>query len=122
MAKILIVDDSESLRTQLRRDLEEAGHSVVEGGNGLQGLDQLKLNPDLRLVLCDVNMPEMDGLTMCQNVSEDPAYRGLPILMLTTESSPEMKTRGKECGVLAWITKPYVAAKLVAAVDKILKR
>lgn len=121
MAKIMIVDDSESLRDQLKKSLEGAGHQVIEGCDGVDGLEKLQANPDIRLVLCDVNMPRMDGLTMCQKARELPVFSRLPVVMLTTEANPEMKARGKEAGVLAWITKPYVESKLLAAVEKIAR-
>lgn len=119
MAKVLIVDDSETLRVQLRKDLEGAGHQVIEGSDGVDGLNKLKEVGKVDLILCDVNMPNMDGLTMCSKVSQDPNFKGTPIFMLTTEANPEMKAKAKDFGVRAWITKPYVAAKLVSAIDKI---
>jgi two-component system, chemotaxis family, chemotaxis protein CheY len=124
MAKIMIVDDSETLRTQLRKILHEAGHDTVEAENGVEGLEQFTATKDLQLILCDVNMPEMDGLTMCEKLFNDAEYndRKVPIFMLTTESSAEMKVRGKAVGVLAWVTKPFVEAKLLGAVTKVLAR
>jgi two-component system, chemotaxis family, chemotaxis protein CheY len=122
MAKILIVDDSETLRTQLRKTLEEASHEVLEGYDGVNGLETLRANPDVQLILCDVNMPEMDGITMCSKVHEDDGLNKIPIFMLTTESNPEMKAKGKEVGVKAWVTKPFVATKLLAAIEKITSR
>ena len=124
MAKIMIVDDSETLRTQLRKILQEAGHETVEAENGIVGLEQFTATKDLQLILCDVNMPEMDGLTMCEKLFNDSEYndRKIPIFMLTTESSAEMKVRGKAVGVLAWVTKPFVEAKLLGAVTKVLAR
>ena len=121
MSKILVVDDSETLRSQLKKDLEQAGHTVMEAYDGVNGLEIIQANKDTNLILCDVNMPRMDGLTMCEKVREIPELLKTPIFMLTTESNPEMKTRGKAAGVIAWITKPYVAAKLLVAIDKITK-
>lgn len=122
MAKILVVDDSETLRSQIRKDLETAGHAVVEAYDGLNGIEMLDGNKDTQLILCDVNMPRMDGLTMCGKVHTTPGYDKIPIFMLTTESNPEMKAKGKDSGVVAWITKPYAAPKLLAAVEKILAK
>ncbi|MGZ3809853.1 MAG: response regulator, partial [Bacteriovorax sp.] len=79
MAKILIVDDSESLRVQLRKCLQAKGHSVCEGHDGKHGLDVLKANTDTNLIICDVNMPNMDGITMCSKVKEDPSVNKIPI-------------------------------------------
>ncbi len=119
--KILVVDDSETLRVQLKKDLEAGGYQVLEGFDGIHGLDLIKKNKDIRLIICDVNMPRMDGLTMCQKVHELPESKAIPILMMTTESSPEMKAHGKAAGVLAWITKPYVSEKLISVIGKIIK-
>ncbi len=119
MAKILIVDDSEALRTELRKDLESHGHIVSEGFDGLDGLAQLAKSENTELIICDVNMPRMDGFSMCAKVSEDAKNSNIKLFMLTTEASPGMKVRGKEVGVKAWITKPYALDKLLQAIDKI---
>ena len=122
MAKILIVDDSEIIRVQLKSDLEGAGHEVVEAADGVQGLKALEANKDVKLVFSDVNMPEMDGLTMCEKLHGNPAFSHIPIIMLTTQSSVEMKTRGKENGVVAWVTKPYKSQALLSGTKKILSQ
>jgi two-component system chemotaxis response regulator CheY len=122
MAKVIVVDDSETLRFQLKKDLEGAGHNVVEAVDGADGLSKIQANPDVQLILCDVNMPNMDGLTMCSKVHQLESFKEVPIFMLTTEASAEMKARAKESGVRAWITKPYVADKLLQAVGKITKK
>ncbi len=119
MAKILIVDDSEALRTQLRKDLESSGHDVTEAIDGLDGLKQLSKDDKTELIICDVNMPRMDGLSMCEKINEDSKYSQIKLFMLTTEASPDMKVRGKQVGVKAWITKPYALEKLLTAIDKI---
>lgn len=120
MSKILIVDDSETLRTQLRGLLESKSYEVVEGFDGVNGLEVLKQNPDTKLIFCDVNMPNMDGITMCSKVAEDSSLNSIPILMLTTESNADMKEKGKKAGVKAWIVKPYNEDKLLLAVAKLL--
>lgn len=122
MAKILVVDDSEIIRVQLRADLESAGHEVVEAADGVQGLKALEANADVKLVFSDVNMPEMDGLTMCEKLHGNPAFSHIPIIMLTTQSSADMKTRGKENGVVAWVTKPYKSQALLSGTRKILSQ
>jgi two-component system chemotaxis response regulator CheY len=122
MAKILVVDDSESQRAQLKTDLESGGHTVIEGSNGHDGLDKLTQNPDVALVICDVNMPGMDGLTMCSKIKQTEKFPNLPIFMLTSEATAELKKAAKEYGVRAWITKPYVAAKLLEALGKVIKK
>jgi CheY-like chemotaxis protein len=122
MAKILVVDDAETQRFQLKKDLEAAGYSVVEAHDGLDGLKVIENNPDILLVICDVNMPVMDGITMCSKVKETGKLPGIPIFMLTTEASAELKQTAKQFGVRAWITKPFVAVKLIEAVGKVVKR
>ncbi len=118
--KILIVDDSETLRTQLKKDLEGGGHQVLEAHDGLHGLEVLEQNKtEIKLIICDVNMPRMDGLSMCQKIHENPSVTKIPKIMMTTESSPEMKSKGKAAGVLAWVTKPYVAEKLLSVIGKL---
>lgn len=120
MAKILIVDDSESLRIQLKKALQAKGHTVCEGHDGKHGLEVLKANTDTKLIICDVNMPNMDGITMCSKVKEDSSISNIPIFMLTTESNAELKEKGKKVGVKAWVTKPFDEAKLLDGVAKIL--
>lgn len=120
MAKILLVDDSETLRLQLKKLLSSKGHSIVEGADGVKGLETLKSNSDVKLIICDVNMPNMDGVTMCTMVSEDPQLKTIPIFMLTTEASADLKEKGKKAGVKAWFSKPYDETKLMSLVDKIL--
>lgn len=122
MAKILIVDDSEAIRIQLRKDLESRGHIVTEGVDGFDGLAQLQNSEGIELIICDVNMPKMDGLSMVSKISQEGKYAGIKIFMLTTEGSADMKTRGKEAGVKAWITKPYIPEKLLSAIEKICQK
>lgn len=122
MAKILVVDDSEHQRFQLKKDLEGGGHTVIEGTDANDGLDKLWKNPDVNLIICDVNMPGIDGITMCSKVHESGKFPGLPIFMLTSEASADLKKAAKDFGVRAWITKPHVAAKLLEAVGKVVKK
>lgn len=123
MASILIIDDSESVRAQLGNDLCSAGHRTFEAGNGLEALKLLAGNPHgIDLIFCDVNMPEMDGLTMCRELHKDAALSRIPIFMLTTQTSAEMKAEGKAAGVVAWIVKPYERTKMLNGVAKVLSR
>lgn len=123
MANILIVDDSDTVRTQLKNDLVKEGHTTFEAGNGLEGLKQLEGNRNkIDLIFCDVNMPEMDGLTMCREVHKDPVLNKIPIFMLTTQTSAEMKAEGKDAGVIAWVIKPYEKKKVMGGVAKVLAR
>jgi two-component system chemotaxis response regulator CheY len=121
MPNILIVDDSETVRAQLKADLVNEGYAVFEAENGLEGLKMMEGNAhDIALIFCDVNMPEMDGLTMCRELHKDAKLAKIPIFMLTTQTSALMKADGKESGVIAWIIKPYEKKKVLGGVAKVL--
>lgn len=105
--KILIVDDSESLRIELKASLEQSNYSVIEAGSGAEGLKEAKNNHDLCLIISDYNMLGMDGISMCKKIKEMPEFAKVPILMLTTESNPKLKELGKEAGIGAWVVKPF---------------
>ena len=123
MSNILIVDDSDTVRTQLKNDLSNSGYNVFEASNGVEGLRALEGNPNhIQLIFCDVNMPEMDGLTMCRELHKDPQLSKIPIFMLTTQTSQDMKAEGKKSGVVAWIVKPYEKKKVMGGVAKVLAR
>jgi two-component system chemotaxis response regulator CheY len=117
--KVLIVDDSEVLRLQLRGLLEGEGFEVLEAFDGMEGMECFMKTPDIKLIICDVNMPRLDGLGMCELLSKDDRGAKVPVFMLTTEASHEMKEKGKRVGVRAWLTKPFAPDKLVSAVKKI---
>ena len=119
MLTILIVDDSDTMRIQLKKDLAGRGYQVLEAANGAEGLKILKENKAIDVAICDVNMPIMDGLTMCEKLTEAGKPLNLSIFMLTTESTADSKERGKKAGVRAWITKPYQADKLISAIEKV---
>ena len=120
MPKVLIVDDSQMFREELRSILESAGYSVVEACDGFDGLQKAKANDDVDMILCDFNMPEMNGIQMVPLVKEMPAYENTPVFFLSTESSPELKVHAKEVGVTAWIIKPFIAEKLLECIEKVL--
>ncbi len=123
MANVLIVDDSETVRAQLRNDLDHSGHTAFEARNGLEGLQVLgDAEVKIDLIFCDVNMPEMDGLTMCREVHNDPQLWTIPIFMLTTQTSTQMKAEGKASGVIAWVVKPYEKNQVMKGVAKVLAR
>ncbi len=122
MAKLLIVDDSTMLRDMLNYALNEGGYSdVTEGVDGVDGLAKAKAN-DFDLVITDVNMPNMDGLTLISELRKLPQYAKKPILVLTTERSDEMKAKGKAAGATGWIVKPFVPDQLLKAVNIVLSR
>ena len=116
---ILIVDDSSSVRTVLSIALRGAGFDVVEATNGAEGLQRLDGRP-VHLIISDVNMPVMDGLAFLTAVKKMPAYKFIPVLMLTTESSEQKKAVGREQGARAWVTKPFRPEQLLVAVQKLV--
>jgi two-component system chemotaxis response regulator CheY len=120
MAKtILVVDDSGSLRQMLVFTLKAAGYQVAEAVDGADGLEQAKLK-SYDLVLTDQNMPVMDGLTLIRALRALPAYARVPVLMLTTESSDEMKSKGRAAGATGWLVKPFDPMRLVEVVQKLI--
>ena len=120
MAKtILAVDDSSSLRQMVAFSLKAAGYQVVEAVDGQDGLEKAKLQT-VDLVLTDQNMPRMDGLTLIKLLREQPAYAKVPILMLTTESSDEMKSKGRAAGANGWLEKPFDPPRLIEVVKKVI--
>ncbi|WP_026289805.1 response regulator [Thioalkalivibrio sulfidiphilus] len=119
MAKILAVDDSTSLRQMVAFTLKQAGHEVVEASDGRDALQKAK-GGRVDLVLSDVNMPGMDGISLVKELRTLPSYKFTPILMLTTESSPEKKQEGKAAGATGWIVKPFSPDQLLATVKRVL--
>ena len=120
MAKtILIVDDSASLRQVVAIALKGAGYDVIEGCDGVDGLSKLD-GTKVHLIISDVNMPNMDGLTMVQKIKEMPAYKFTPIIMLTTEAGGDKKDIGKAAGVKAWMVKPFKPDQMINAVSKLI--
>lgn len=119
MKRILVVDDSPSVRLLVGQALGSAGFEVVEAGDGVEGIERIGRG-DLALVLCDVNMPRMDGLEMIERVKQDPVHRGLPIVMLSSEGQPTLVDRAKRAGAKGWIVKPFRPELLVSAVSKLL--
>ncbi|RZI42765.1 response regulator [Herbaspirillum sp. HC18] len=107
MAKILVVDDSSAVRTEVAEFLKKNGLDVITAVDGKDGLAKVKADPGLRLVISDVNMPNMDGLTMVEKIRGELGNKTVHLIMLTTESSPAMKERGKAAGIKGWIVKPF---------------
>lgn len=116
--KILIVDDSPSIRQVVRLNLVKAGHEVTEAGNGSEALEILG-NGTFDLIVSDLNMPKMDGLTFVSKLRDTTAGKFVPVIMLTTESTEERKMQGLALGVRAWLVKPFMPDKLVSAVAKL---
>ncbi|MCF6173012.1 MAG: response regulator [Campylobacteraceae bacterium] len=119
MGKILIVDDSSLIRSVAASAAKEAGHEPLVAKNGQEGLDMLSIHK-LDLIFSDVNMPVMGGLEMVENIKQHEEYKYIPIIMLTTESNPVLKEKGKALGVKAWMLKPFNKNKFFMAVKKLL--
>lgn len=119
MATILIVDDSSSMRQLVNFTLRTAGHTLMEGATGSEGL-QLAREHSFDLILTDVNMPDMDGITMTREIRQLSAHRFTPILLLTTESAPVKKSEGKAAGATGWLVKPFNPETLTATIAKVL--
>jgi two-component system, chemotaxis family, chemotaxis protein CheY len=120
MAQILVVDDSDAVRNEVSTFLSGNGFTVATAVDGKDGLDKVKANPDLKLVFADVNMPNMDGLTMIEKIRGELGNSTVSIIMLTTESDPKMKERAKNYAVKGWIVKPFNGANVLGAVKGLL--
>lgn len=120
MAKILIVDDSDVVRGQLKNLLLNDGHEVIECSDGLAGLNAAKAEA-VELIVTDLNMPHMNGLQMAREIRQLPQHSKTFILMLTTETSVGLKKQGKEIGVRSWIVKPLNEDVMRNAVNTLLK-
>jgi two-component system chemotaxis response regulator CheY len=116
---ILAVDDSASMRQMVRYTLEGAGYEVIQAADGVEALDLAKTR-GVDLVLTDVNMPRMDGITLVKELRGLDTYKFTPMLVLTTESGPETKTRGKQAGATGWIVKPFQPDQLLATIARVL--
>ena len=122
MAKIiLVVDDSTSIRQMVAFTLKSAGYAVIDAADGQEGLDKAVASTDtISLVLTDQNMPRMDGLTLIKSLRGLAKFAATPILMLTTESSDEMKGQGRAAGATGWLVKPFDPHKLLEVVKKVI--
>ena len=116
---ILIVDDSSSLRTVVRLALVRAGYEVLEAGDGIEGLEQLEKGR-VNLIVSDVNMPRMDGISFVRKLKENTRHKFTPVIMLTTEGQDAKKAEGRAAGAKAWIVKPFNPPQLLDAVSKLL--
>ncbi len=115
---VLVVDDSIMVRHQVRAALDPAGFDVIEAVDGADGLAKLAANSDICLILCDVNMPVMDGIEMI-TVVQNERRSAAAVVMLTTEGSPELIRQARQCGAKGWIVKPFNPAMLVGVVRKL---
>lgn len=121
MAKILVVDDSITIRTSLGTVLNKLGHEAIMAKDGMDGLSQLEANQDCELVFVDVHMPQLDGLGMIKKIKEAPqTYPQIPIVVLTTENNAHKITLGKNFGATAWCLKPANPEQIALIVNKLL--
>jgi two-component system chemotaxis response regulator CheY len=116
---VLIVDDSASIRQVVSMTLKGAGYDVIEGCDGKDALSKLD-GRKVHLIISDVNMPNMDGITFLKNVKQLPAYKFTPVIMLTTEAGEGKKEEGRAAGAKAWVVKPFQPAQMLAAVSKLI--
>jgi two-component system chemotaxis response regulator CheY len=121
MATILSVDDSPSIRQAVKIALGTAGFEVVSACDGADGLAQAKAGA-FDCIITDLNMPNMDGLSMIRALRALPSYAGVPILFLTTENADSVKRQAKAAGATGWITKPFAADQLIRIVQKVMAR
>lgn len=119
MAKILVVDDSSTVRDEVAGFLKKSGLDVATAVDGKDGLAKLRSDQGIRLVISDINMPNMDGLTMVEKVRGELGNSTVNIIMLTTESSPSMKERGKAAGIKGWIVKPFKGEAVLESIKKL---
>lgn len=120
MAQVLVVDDSATVRDEVSASLTGAGIAVATANDGADALEKIKGDNDLKLIICDVNMPNIDGLTMVEKVRNEIGNTSVQVIMLTTESDESMKQRGKAAGIKGWIVKPYNPDNAIPAIKKLL--
>jgi two-component system, chemotaxis family, chemotaxis protein CheY len=118
--KILIVDDSESIRDVVNFTLQNEGYAVLVGNDGKDALKHLN-GQEIDLVITDLHMPEMDGIELIKEIRKMDTYSRIPILFLTTESQNNKKMEAKDAGATGWIIKPFVPEKLLAAINKVIR-
>ena len=119
MAKVILtVDDSASVRQMVKFTLVDAGYTVIEAFDGKDAL--AKLTRPVNLVITDLNMPNLDGIGLIRRLRANPACKGIPIVMLTTESQEARKLEGKAAGATGWIVKPFATQQLLAVVRRVL--
>lgn len=117
-ANVMLIDDSATVRMIARRALSAAGFGIIEATDGVDAFEKLATASDVKLIVCDVNMPRMSGLEFVENLSRREGERP-PVIMLTTEGHPDLVQSAKACGAKGWMVKPFKPEVLVAAAKKI---
>ena len=120
-ATILVVDDDPFIRATTAASLRGRGFTILQAGNGQEGLDKATTS-DFDMIVTDLNMPIMDGLTMIRELRKSPAHCGIPIIFLTTESDDAMKQQARAAGATGWLVKPFVPDQLIRIARKVLGR
>lgn len=118
---VLVIDDSATVRQEVSTALKQAGFTVIEASDGIEGKTRINAM-DIKCVICDINMPNKNGLDLVEEIKTDSRHKALPILMLTTEGAPDLVGRAKKAGAVGWIVKPFKAEMLVAAVRKLTSK
>jgi two-component system, chemotaxis family, chemotaxis protein CheY len=117
--KIIVIDDSQTIREQVATTLRKAGFEIVEAVDGVDGAEVIERTPDAALAICDVNMPKKNGLELLEGLKASGRTNVLPVLMLTTEGQPQLIERARKAGAKGWLVKPFKADLLLAAVKKL---
>ena len=120
MHTILAVDDSPSMRKMVSFTLSGAGYKVVEAVDGMDSLEKVEAE-HIDLVLADQNMPRLDGIGLTRRLREHPRFKNTPILILTTESSDQMKQAGRAAGATGWLVKPFDPNRLIEVLQKVIR-
>jgi len=120
-ATIMVVDDSALIRTQVKRVLKKAGYNTVEAVDGQDACEKFEQGGPLAMIVCDVNMPRMNGLELLEYLRGD-LDTDVPMVMLTTEGRPEIVRRARELGSHGWLIKPVKEHLLLATVEAVLSR
>ena len=116
---VLVVDDSSAIRQSITYVLQQGGYGIAEAKDGMDGLAVLKTLDTVDLIITDVNMPNLDGISFIRKIREDAKYKFVPIIVLTTESQGSKMNEGKEAGATGWIVKPFSSEKLLGVVKKV---
>ena len=120
--KILLIEDSEDFRSKMRSLLETLDYEVLEASDGLEGIDVMKSQEEIGLVISDLHMPNLDGLSMCKKLKDDNINSDALILMVTTEANPKLKRKGSDAGIYKWLLKPISDKKFLSMIKKIISK
>ena len=120
--KILLIEDSEDFRSKMKSLLETLDYEVLEASDGLEGIDVMKSQREINLVISDLHMPNLDGLSMCKKLKDDNIKSDALILMVTTEANPKLKRKGSDAGIYKWLLKPISDKKFLSMIKKIVSK